>query len=87
MHWSTRNCVSNQPGVYSRQAKWVVDRSHAYFAGVEDALKAGNRDGHISINCIYIYSEENPGLTQALKQISNASHGKFKAIAKSDLNR
>jgi hypothetical protein len=57
----------------------------ANFDDVTNAFKAGNADGKMHINCIFLQSDEDPKLEQVLKSIATQGHGDFKKILKSDM--
>ena len=53
---------------------------------VIDAFKQGDADGKIHINCIFLQSDEDPKLVDALKEIVNIGHGDpLKIILKKDM--
>ena len=52
---------------------------------VTDEFKRGDPDGAIHINCIFLQSDEDPKLVEALKQIATIGHGDFKVLLKSDM--
>jgi hypothetical protein len=58
----------------------------ASFDDVINAFKAGNPDGKMHINCIFLQSDEDPKLVSVLKQIAKDGHGEMKTILKSDMN-
>jgi hypothetical protein len=58
----------------------------ANFDDVVNAFKAGNADGQMHVNCIFLQSGEDDNLVKVLKQIANDGHGEMKIILKSDMN-
>jgi hypothetical protein len=52
---------------------------------VTDEFKRGDRDGAIHINCIFLQSDDDPKLVEALKEIATIGHGDFKVLLKSDM--
>jgi hypothetical protein len=57
----------------------------ANFDDVTGAFKDGNPDGKMRVNCIFLKSDEDPKLEEALKKIAKDSQGEFKKISKSDM--
>ena len=57
----------------------------ANFDDVTNAFKAGNPNGSMHINCIFLQSDEDPKLVEVLKKIATDGHGDFKKILKSDM--
>jgi len=62
------------------------------FDGVSDMdelindFKRGDADGSMHINCIYLESDEDPKLLEALRKIAAIGHGDTKVLLKKDLN-
>ncbi len=52
---------------------------------VTNEFKRGDADGRTLINCIFLQSDEDPKLVEALKQIAVIGHGDMKIILKKDM--
>ncbi len=52
---------------------------------VTNEFKRGDADGKTHVNCIFLQSDDDPKLVQALKEIATIGHGDFKAILKRDM--
>jgi hypothetical protein len=57
----------------------------AGFDKIADAFRQGDRNGKITVNCIFLESAKDPKLEQRLKQVSEAAHGTFVKVQKSDM--